>query len=73
MVSYSSKFRLWKKIPESIMLHHANGTTGKDNKIAQLEYVKHNYKNISSIFYKMKRLKDKELIQKIRKRKKKLN
>lgn len=58
MVSYSSKFRLWKKIPESIMLHHANGTTGKDNKIAQLEYVKQNYKNISNIFYKMKRLKD---------------
>ena len=52
MVSYSSKFRLWKKIPESIMLHHANGTTGKDNKIAQLEYVKQNYKNISNIFYK---------------------
>ncbi len=59
VVSYSSKFRIWKNIPPEILLHHANGTTGINNKIAQLEYVKNNFDKIKSLNYRTKRLYDK--------------
>jgi len=42
----SWEYRICLKIPTNIVMHHANFTTGVDNKISQLEYVRSLYNRI---------------------------